>query len=252
MTPGSGPHHRGLSRRYLSNAIEASLRRLDTECVDIFFLHRFDDDTPLDETLRAAEDAVRSGKIRYLGVSNFSAWQTMKAAGVAASLGTSPIAAVQPMYNLVKRQAEVEILPMAADAGFGVMPYSPLGGGLLAGRYGGRRRPESGRLIDNPMYATRYGADGYYATASRFCALAEECDVHPAALAVAWVAAHPAVTAPIIGARNIEQLGAVLGALSIEMTSDLWSRIGALTPQPPPATDRNEEVSSFNYDRMLR
>jgi aryl-alcohol dehydrogenase-like predicted oxidoreductase len=235
------PNARGTSRYHLVRAVEASLSRLGTEYVDLFFLHRWDDATAIEETMRAVEDLSRQGKILYAGASNFSAWQTMKA------LALFPLCAVQPMYNLVKRQAEVEILPMALSERLAVFSYSPLGGGLLSGKYGVEKRPDSGRLTSNKMYMTRYGADSNYQIAEAFTALAAEHGHHPAALAVAWCAAHPAVTAPIIGARNMDQLQVVLRAAEIEMTEDLYRAISALSPQPPPATDRNEESSAHNY-----
>jgi len=244
---GSGPNDRGSSRYHLVRAVEASLRRMGTDRMDLFFLHRFDDMTRLDETLRAVEDLIRQGKVLYLGVSNFAAWQTMKALGVAQQHGLCRLVCLQPMYNLVKRQAEVEILPMAAAERLGVFTYSPLAGGLLSGKYAAGARPAEGRLSTNAMYQTRYGAPAYYEAAERLAALATDRGVHPAALAVAWVAAHPAVTAPLVGARNLEQLDAVLGASSIDRNEALYSEIAGLWPAPPPATDRNEERSAHNY-----
>jgi aryl-alcohol dehydrogenase-like predicted oxidoreductase len=151
------------------------------------------------------------------------------------------------MYNLVKRQAEVEILPMAAAEGVGVLTYSPLGGGLLSGKYGVGVRPDGGRLVDNAMYGVRYGGPEVTELADRFAALAREQGVHPASLAIAWVSSHPAVTAPIIGARNLEQLEPALASVDVEMTPQLRAAISALSPTPPPATDRNEETSAHNY-----
>lgn len=244
---GDDVNARGSTRYHLVRAVEASLRRLGTDRVDIFFLHRFDDETDLEGTLRALEDLVRQGKILYPAASNFAAWQTMKALGVQAANGWEPLVAIQPMYNLLKRQAEAEILPMAAAERLGVLPYSPLGAGLLTGKYGVERRPEAGRLVSNKMYGVRYGAPDYYAVADRFVAFARERGWHPASLAVAWVAAHPAVTAPLLGARNVAQLEASLASLDIPMDAELWAELSALSPEPPPATDRNEESSQFNY-----
>jgi aryl-alcohol dehydrogenase-like predicted oxidoreductase len=243
----SGPNSRGSSRYHLVRALEASLRRLGTEYVDVFFLHRYDESTPLDETLRAIETLVQQGKILYPAVSNFSAWQTALALGHARGLGRQPIVAVQPMYNLLKRQAEVEILPLARAEGLGVLTYSPLAGGLLSGKYGVERRPEAGRLIENRMYQTRYAAPTNYEIADALAALAKEVGHHPAALAIAWVASHPVVTAPILGARNMEQLEPCLAAADLALDSALIERIGGLSPAPPPATDRNEELSDHNY-----
>jgi aryl-alcohol dehydrogenase-like predicted oxidoreductase len=145
------------------------------------------------------------------------------------------------MYNLTKRQAEVELLPMAQSEQVGVISYSPLGGGLLSGKYTTAQRPDSGRLLENQMYQVRYGDAFYYDVAERFTNFARERGLHPASLAVAWVAGHPAITAPIIGARNLAQLEDSLKSLEIAMTPDLRAAISALSPEPPPATDRNEE-----------
>jgi aryl-alcohol dehydrogenase-like predicted oxidoreductase len=244
---GKDVNARGSSRYHLVRAVEASLRRLATDRIDILYLHRFDDVTSLEETLRGLDDLVRQGKILYPAASNFAAWQVEKALGIAARLGLSPIVCVQPMYNLTKRQVEVEILPMAEAENVGVICYSPTGGGLLTGKYGPGRRPPAGRLIESKMYATRYADDSYYQVAERFTAVARERGVHPAALAVAWVASHPAVTSVLIGARTMEQLTPALGALDIPMGPAERAALSALTPAPPPATDRNEEVTDNNF-----
>jgi aryl-alcohol dehydrogenase-like predicted oxidoreductase len=244
---GDDPNARGTSRYHLVRAVEASLRRLATDRIDLFFLHRFDDITALDETLRALDALVQSGKILYPAVSNFAAWQTQKALGMAALHDWAPIVATQPMYNLVKRQAEVEILPLAQAEQIGVLSYSPLAGGLLSGKYGVGRAPSTGRLLDNKMYATRYADPINYQVAERFTSLAAELGHHPASLAIAWVAAHPAMTAPIIGARDLDQLEPCLRAADVPMDAELYARISALSPAPPPATDRNEEATAHNY-----
>ncbi|WP_263835358.1 aldo/keto reductase [Salinibacter sp.] len=244
---GDDPNARGASRYHLVRAVENSLRRLGTDRIDVFFVHRFDEQTRLDETLRALETLVQQGKVLYLGASNFAAWQVMKALGRQRAEGWTPFHVLQPMYNLTKRQAEVELLPMARSEGLGVLSYSPLGGGLLTGKYGVDQRPDDGRLVDNPMYQTRYGADVHYEVAERFTHFAEEHGYDPVALAVAWVAHHPAITAPIIGARSPEQLEGSLGALDIDMGKDLRAEISALAPTPPPATDRVEERSEHTY-----
>ncbi len=232
----------GASRRHIQIAVEESLKRLKTDRIDVYFLHHYDADTPVEEMMRALDDLVRQGKILYPAVSNWSAWQVMKAQGIAACEGLARIEVLQPMYNLVKRQAEVEILPMAANEQIGVIPYSPLGGGLLTGKYSPEARPDSGRLIENKMYQKRYGVDDYYQSAADFTAQSRERDMHPATLAVAWVMAHPAVTAPIIGARNLSQLEASLAALDVEMTPEWYVQISTLSAAPPPAHDRLDEV----------
>jgi len=244
---GEDMNARGGSRKHIMAALHNSLKRLNTDFIDIYFLHRFDDCTPLEETLRALEDLVTSGKVLYLGASNYAAWQVAKGLGISNKNGWSRFECIQPMYNLVKRQAEVEILPMAISENISVFSYSPLGGGLLTGKYAGGQRPKTSRLVKNKMYAERYRDPSLFQTAEALQALAEEEGFSPISLALAWVNSHPAITAPIIGGRNAEQLKPSLGSVNIEMTDELRNRISELSPEPPPATDRNEEKTEFNY-----
>jgi aryl-alcohol dehydrogenase-like predicted oxidoreductase len=238
---GEDINARGASRRHITAAVEASLRRLRTDRLDFYFIHRFDPHTPLEETLRALDDLVQWGKILYPAASNFAAWQVAKALGISAREGWARFECIQPMYNLVNRQAEVEILPMAESEELGVITYSPLGGGLLTGKYEAPSPPSSGRLIQSERYRARYADPSAHDTARRFSEFAATRGFAPAALAVAWVAGHPGVTAPIIGARNRTQLEDSLKALEIRMTPDLRAEISALSPVPPLATDREEE-----------
>ena len=238
---------RGGTRKHIITAVNDSLKRLNTDYIDLYFLHRFDEFTPLEETLRALEDLVRHGKVLYLGASNFAAWQVAKSLGIAAKNGWSQFECIQPMYNLVKRQAEVEIFPMVLSENIGVISYSPLGGGLLTGKYGIKKRPKAGRLIENKMYEKRYGDPKVFKIAEKFSHLAKDQNLSPISLAVAWVASHPAVTAPIIGGRNSKQLKESLKSVDIKMTKKLRNIISALSPDPPIATDRNEEQTIYNY-----
>ena len=240
FTPvGADRNARGGSRRHVTRAVEASLKRLQTDRVDVLFLHQIDRLTPLEETLRAFEDLVRAGKVVYPGLSNHAAWQTQLALDLQARHGWSPLQIIQPMYNLVKRQAEVEILPMAEANGLGVIAYSPGGGGLLTGKYAEKA---SGRLSTSRQYEARYGEEWMHQVAAKFAAFCRGRGLHPMSVAVAWVAAHPAVTAPIIGARSVEQLQASLDSVKVEMTPQLRDEIAALSRTPPPATDRLEEA----------
>jgi len=244
---GADPNDRGLSRRHIRSSVEASLERLGTDRLDVLFVHTFDPDTPIDETLRALDLLIRQGKVLHTGASNWAAWQIAKALGISVLHELPAFSCVQPMYNLAKRQAEVEILPFARAEGLGVITYSPLGGGLLTGKYGVGKRPERGRLVENDMYRARYGAGSYYETAERFAAYAEERGVHPVTLAVAWVAHHPAVTAPIIGARDVRQLEESLAAADYAMDDEVYAELSALSPTPSPATDRTEEQAGLAY-----
>ncbi len=242
LPAGTDQNARGLSRRHIMLSVEASLKRLNTDRLDLYFLHRYDERTPIEEALRALDDLQRHGKIVYPAISNSAAWQIARAMGISAREGWARFECVQPMYNLVKRQAEVEILPMCASEQLGVFSYSPLGGGLLSGKYTRSQKPENGRLRENRLYAARYGEQPeYFEAAERFNQFAAQRGFHPAALAVAWVMSHPAVTAPIVGARSLAQLESSLDALNIPMTPELRGEISALTPEPPLATDREEE-----------
>lgn len=237
----------GASRYHIKNAIEGSLKRLQTDRIDLYFIHRFDEKTPIEETLSVLNDLVREGKVLYLGASNFAAWQIAKALGISSKESWARFECIQPMYNLVKRQAEVELLPMAISENLSVIPYSPLGGGLLTGKYAGNNQPAEGRLVSNKMYQIRYGADRVKETADQFVLLAKELGLNPVSLAIAWVSAHPGVTAPIIGARNTDQLRDSIDSVNVKMTPELYQSISDLSETPPPATDRNEEKSAFNY-----
>ena len=249
---GSGYNAQGGSRRHLISSLEASLKRLNTEYVDIYFLHRFDEHTPLEETLRALDDVVAQGKVRYTGVSNFAAWQIAKALGISACNGWTSFDCIQPMYNLVKRQAEVEILPHARSEKLGIITYNPLGGGMLSGKYTRDRQSDAARLADDDMYQKRYGEEWMFETTRRFSQFAAEHGHHPVSLAVAWVSHHPAVTAPILGARNVEQLEDALRSVEIQLSPELYADICRLTPTPPSATDRSEEIFQAQEDEAQR
>ena len=238
---GDDINARGSSRRHVRRAVEACLRRLGTDRVDVLFLHQFDGRTPIDEQMRGLEELVRSGKVLYPAVSNYAAWQTLAALAVQERHGWARLEVLEPMYNLVKRQAEVEILPMAEAHDIAVIPYSPAAGGLLSGKYAGGGGGERSRLHVNQMYQVRYAEEWMHDTAATFAAFCRERGLHPMSAAVAWVGAHPAVTAPIVGARNLDQLRASLDAVAIDMTPALRAEISALSRTPAPATDRNEE-----------
>lgn len=228
----------GNSRDSILKSFDESRARLGMDYIDILYLHRWDGEVPLEESFDTLAGLRAAGKIGHIGVSNFAAWQVMKAEAVARAFAAG-ISILQPMYNLVKRQAEVELLPMARSEGFAVAPYSPLGGGLLTGKYA---RGDTGRLSTDDRYAKRYGQDWMHGAARALADLAAEAGTDASTLAVAWAARHPGVTAPIISARSAEQLAPSLAAIDYEMDDDLYARITALSPTPPPATDRLEEA----------
>lgn len=228
----------GATAANIASQFDRCRRQLNMDSVDLLYLHRWDEDTPLEETFETMARMQADGQIRHIGVSNYAAWQVMKAQAVCAKLGTR-IDALQPMYNLVKRQAEVELLPMAMDQDILVAPYSPLGGGLLSGKYaaGG-----SGRLKEDDRYAARYAPPEMFEAAAGLAGIAAELGMHPATLAVAWVAAHPAHVSPIISARSVEQLAPSLAAIGTTLEPELYTRLTALYPTPAPPTDRLEEA----------
>jgi aryl-alcohol dehydrogenase-like predicted oxidoreductase len=230
---------RGTSRRHVTRAVELSLKRMQTDRIDLLYLHQFDARTPIEEQMRALEDVVRAGKVLYPAVSNYAAWQVEKALGIQERMGWARLQALQPMYNLVKRQAEVEILPMAEANGVSIFPYSPAGGGLLSGKFADKKAP--GRIADNKQYAARYGEEWMHEVAAKFAAFCKEKGWHPVSAAVAWVASHPAVTAPIVGARSVAQLQASLDSVKLQIPPTLRAEMAALSRTPPPATDRLEE-----------
>ena len=227
----------GLSRLHIVREVEHSLRRLQTDRIDFYFAHHFDPLTPAEETLRAFDDLRRAGKILYPAVSNWAAWRIARALGLSERERLARFELIQPMYNLVKRQPEVELFPLALAEQVGVIVYSPLASGLLTGLYGVDRAPEKARLHE-ARYAKRYGDRSNYEVADRFTAFAKTHGFDPAALAVAWAMSHPAVTAPIIGAETVEQLDGYLKALAIDMTPDMRAAISGLSNDPGESLDR--------------
>lgn len=227
-----------LTAANINASFDTSRTRLKRDVIDLYYMHRFDDTTPLEHTFGALAALQQSGKIRHIGVSNYAAWQVMKAQSVAATLGTK-IDVIQPMMNLVKRQVEVEILPMARDQGIQVCAYSPLGGGLLTGKYADQN---DGRLADSEMYAQRYGPAWMHDAAIALSGIARDINVPAATLAVAWVRRHAPDVHPILSARSLDQLQPSLDGLTYHMPDDVYAAITALSPTPPPATDRIEEA----------
>ncbi|MBX2871144.1 MAG: aldo/keto reductase [Saprospiraceae bacterium] len=231
---------RGLSRFHLTKSLEQSLKRLGTDYVDLFYLHHFDEETPIEESLSTLNDFVRQGKVLYLGLSNFAAWQVMKSISITQLQNLAPISCIQPMYNLLKRQCESELLPMAKSEGLGVFPYSPLAGGWLTGKYL-NTDPDIGRFKTSKMYQKRYEQEKNLETTQAFLDFAKQKNYHPVSLAIAWVGAHPNITAPIIGARNEEQLRPALDSLDLVLTESDRDTISSFSLSPAIATDRSEE-----------
>lgn len=232
---GGGMNDRGSSRRNILRTVELSLKRLRTDYLDLLYLHYWDDTVSVEQSLGALHTLVEQGKVHYVGVSNHSAWQTLEAVRTAERCGFAPVVCCQPMYSLVKRQVEVEILPLAAYAGLGVVPYNAIAAGLLTGKYlaGGQ-----GRLTEVEMYRQRYENSAYAEVTRRFVAYARAKGVSPAALAVAWVNSHPQVTSAIVGARNLAQFEDTLGCIALRLGAEQRAEITGLSIDPPHATDR--------------
>jgi len=227
------PWDRGTSRKHILDAIDASLRRLGTDYVDLYQIHHPDSETPMEETLRALDDVVRSGKARYVGCSNYQAYQVARAIGRSAMWGLARFDSVQPRYNLIFRQIERELLPLCQEEGVGVIPYNPLAGGFLSGKHRRDSGPTAGTRFTlgtaARRYQERYWREREFATVDELRPLAAAAGMSMAQMAVAWVLAHPAVTSPIIGASRPEQLDDVLAAADKDMAADLKARLDELT-----------------------
>jgi aryl-alcohol dehydrogenase-like predicted oxidoreductase len=226
---GEAPNDQGASRYHIMSSIDASLRRLQTDHIDLYQIHHFDPSTPLEETLRALDDLVRAGKVRYVGCSNYAAWQVVRALRVSAREHLAKFVSVQPRYNLVFREPETELLPMCESEGLGVIPYSPLAGGFLTGKYArGAPIPPDTRLATAPFYQDIYVKDKNFRVVEALDRYAIKRGVPKEQLALAWVMAHPSVTAPIVGARTVAQLETALAALELHMTSEERETISRL------------------------
>ena len=230
---GPGPNDVGVSRKHVLAAIDASLTRLDTDYVDLYQAHHFDAGTPMDETLEAFDAVVKSGKARYIGVSNYPAYRVARALGRSEALGLTRLVSVQPRYNMLFRQIERELLPLCAEEGLAVIPYNPLAGGLLTGKHTRTALPSEGSRFAlgtaGKMYVQRYWQEREFATVSALVQLAADNGVAPATLAVAWVLAHPAVTAPLVGASKPEQLKASIAAVDLTLDPTLKAHLDELT-----------------------
>jgi len=229
---GDRPWQSGASRRHIVEAVDASLRRLGVDRIDLYQLHSPDPATPIDETLQALDDLVRSGKVGYVGCSNFLAYQVARAVGRSEALGLARFDSIQPRYNLLFRQIERELLPLAAEESIGVIPYNPIAGGMLTGKHH-RGTPTSGTRFTlgsaQDRYQDRYWNDAAFDTVDELTPLAAEAGVSLTTLAVSWVLANPAVTAPIIGASKPVQLADSVAALEHPLDADLKARLDDLT-----------------------
>jgi aryl-alcohol dehydrogenase (NADP+) len=232
---GARPWQSGSSRRHIMDAIDGSLRRLQTDFVDLYQLHFDDRAVPLDETLSALDDLVRAGKVRYIGCSNFLAYRLARALGRSEALGLSKFVSVQPRYNLVFREFERELFPLCLEEGIGVIPYNPIAGGLLSGKHDRSAPPEEGTRFTlgnaGRTYRDRYWHEHVFDTVDALVKLADEADLTLSTMAVAWVLRNPVITSAIVGASRPEQLDDTIAAVDATLDADLALRLDELTAE---------------------
>jgi aryl-alcohol dehydrogenase-like predicted oxidoreductase len=230
---GSAPFDGGNSRKHILAAVDASLSRLQTDFIDLYQLHGYDPQTPIEETLQALDDLVRSGKVRYIGCSNFLTYQLVRAIGRSETLGIARFDSVQPRYNLLFREIEREMLPYCLEEGVGVIPYNPIAGGMLSGKHVRTQPPPEGTRFTlgtaAERYQDRYWHERAFDAVERLAMVAREAGMSLVTMAVAWVLANPAISAPIIGASRPDQLGDSLAAAEVRLDDDLKARLDELT-----------------------
>lgn len=226
---GPGPNDSGLSRLHIQRAVEASLRRLQTNTIDIYQIHSWDANTPVEETMCALNDLVRQGKVCYVGCSNLTGWQLSKYLKIADRHLWSRFVSIQSAYSVLNRSIENEILPLCEEEGLGVTTWNPLAGGMLTGKYKrGQSIPTGTRFHDDRQYLARYYTDEALAIVERFVKMAEQKGITPAQLAVAWILGEQRVTCPIVGARNVEQFNDSVGAMKVTLGPDERATIPAV------------------------
>jgi 1-deoxyxylulose-5-phosphate synthase len=223
----------GNSRRHIMDAIDASLRRLQTDFVDLYQVHFDDPGVPLDETLGALDDLVRAGKVRYIGCSNYLAYRLARALGRSDVKSIARYESVQPRYNLLFREFERELFPLCLEEGVGVIPYNPIAGGMLSGKHDRSRAPDEGTRFTlgnaGKMYQDRYWHDNVFDTVDELVKIASDAGMPLPTLAVAWTLRHPAITAPIVGASRPDQLDATIAAVDVKLDDDLVDRLNQVT-----------------------
>ncbi len=233
MPMGDGPNDAGLSRHHVIRAAEASLRRLGTDYIDLYQVHEWDGHTPLEETLAALDHLVNSGKVRYIGCSNYAAWQLMKALWISEREGLARFVSQQVYYSLQARDIEYEIVPACVDQGIGILVWSPIAGGLLSGKYRrGVEAPAGSRHLSEWSEPPVHDEDKLYDTIEELVAIGADHGVSAAQVALAYTIAKPAVTSVIVGARTPEQLADSLGAAELTLSAEELDRLDAVSAQP--------------------
>ena len=222
---GTGPNDRGLSRKHVLSAIDASLRRLGTDYVDLYQIHRWDYQTPIEETMEALHEVVRAGKARYIGASSMFAWQFAKAQNLGGRHGGTRFASMQNHYNLIYREEEREMIPLCADQGVAVLPYSPLARGVLTGNRGRQGERRTARAGDDPLSDERYNSPSDFDVVDRLAEVAAARGAPSAQVALAWLLSRPAVTAPIVGATRLGHISDALAAVQLTLTDEEVRRL---------------------------
>jgi len=238
---------RGLSRRHVINACDASLKRLNTEWIDLYQMHRCSAAIPIDETLRALDDLVKAGKIRYIGGSMFPAWRIVESLWVAKELGLNRLICEQPAYHLLDRTAEREVIPAAQSFGMAIIPWGPLCGGLLSGKYNRDEQVEGARWQDGKDNANRRATDHTWEVLDFLRAMASDKGCSMSQLALAWNMAQPGVTAPIIGPRTFAQVEDNLQAVHVELTEEDLARIDDLVPPKGYVVRYYDEANAIDF-----
>jgi aryl-alcohol dehydrogenase-like predicted oxidoreductase len=250
---GPGPNDSGMSRVHIMNAIEGSLRRLGTDHIDVYYIHHVDVQTPLEEMLRAMDDLVHAGKVRYIACSNYQAWRLCDAIWISQSNGLSRFECCQPQYSLVVRDIEQELVPLCVEKGLGIVVWSPLGGGFLSGKYapGERTRPGS-RSEESWAYPQRYFAESADETLRALMEVSRELDREPAQVAVRWVVEQPGITAAIVGARDAGQLRTNLGVSGWRLKGEPLSRLSEASRPPDRYPEAMESVMVERRNEAVR
>lgn len=226
---GDGPNQRGSSRYHLQRELDQSLRRLRTDYVDLYQIHTFDPETPLEETLRALDDMVRAGKVRYIGASNYLAWELMKALGISEREGLNRYVSTQVSYSLADRTPERELVPLCLDQGVGIIPYFPLAGGILTGKYTGQDQAPQGSRADKEPRFGRFLNEERIALGQTVSGIADELGCSPGALSLAWLMQKPAVSTVIVGATRAEQLADNLKSASLTLDAETFARLDQIS-----------------------
>jgi len=244
---GTDINARGLSRRHVIEACDASLKRLKTDWIDLYQMHRCNADVPIDETLRALDDLIRTGKVRYIGGSMFPSWRIVESLWVSKELGLNRLVSEQPAYHMLDRTIERELLPMAQTHGLAIIPWGPLCGGLLTGKYDRTSGAADGRWQDGKDNANRRATEQAWDVIDLLRDMAKEKDCSVSQVALAWCGAQPGVTAPIIGPRTFEQVDDNLGAVDVTLTDSDFKRIDALIPPRSFAVRYYDEAMSADF-----